>query len=388
MGKLRLAMVAGELSGDTLGAGLLTALAQRGIEVEAFGVGGPAMQRAGLEVWFDAREISVMGLAEVVRHLPRLLRLKRQLKTRIIARQPHAFVGIDLPDFNLALASNLRESTVTTVQYVSPSVWAWRPKRVRKIAKAIDLVLCLLPFEPAFYAKHQVLAAFVGHPLVDAIATQPEVITARQELALPLDKPTIALLPGSRVAEVASLSGIFLRTATLIQKQLPEVRFVTALASAETRAVWHAAAGAHRDAPDVTVCEAPACTVIGAADTVLLASGTVALEALLVGRPMVVSYRVSAFTHWLMKTFKLLKVRHFSLPNLLAERALVPELVQDDAVPEKLAAAVIGQYARRADPGLHDAYAQVRQALSGNANHAAADALLQLLRQKQVFMDA
>ncbi|NNF15328.1 MAG: lipid-A-disaccharide synthase [Gammaproteobacteria bacterium] len=383
MTTLRLALVAGELSGDTLGAGLLQELSSRGIAVEAFGVGGPAMQAAGLETWFDAREISVMGIGEVVRHLPRLLRLKKRLFRQILARRPHAFIGIDLPDFNLALAAGLHQEGIATVQYVSPSVWAWRPRRVKKIARAIDLVLCLLPFETDFYRQHNVRAAFVGHPLADNIAPETDCAPARRQLDLDSTSPVVAVLPGSRVSEVQALSGLFLEAARQVAKKLPDVQFITALASDPVSDCWNTAVNAHPDAPPVTVCGAPAATVIAAANVTLLASGTVALEALLVGRPMVVSYRLSGFTWWFVRTFNLLNVERFSLPNLLAGRDLVPELMQEDARPERLAEAVISQYHRRHDQELHSAYAAIRAQLSMNADAAAATALLDLVQHTQ-----
>ncbi|MEM7084112.1 MAG: lipid-A-disaccharide synthase [Pseudomonadota bacterium] len=380
---LRLALVAGELSGDTLGAGLLNQLASQGIQVEAVGVGGPAMQQAGLTSWWEAEDIAVMGLTEVVRHLPRLLRLKRELAKRIRAFQPHAFIGIDLPDFNLRLARSVRSDTCRTIQYVSPSVWAWRPGRVKTIAQAIDQVWCLLPFEPTFYRSHGVSARFVGHPLADRIVPINDHRNARTVLSIDHDRPVFALLPGSREGEVKSLAPVFLNAAKQLQKRHPNAEFVTRLAGSAAARTWREAVAANPSSPLVTECEGTAAEVMAASDVVILASGTVALEALLVGRPMVMAYRLSAFTAWIINRFNLMHVEHFSLPNLLtSEQGLgvfVPELVQDDAEPAKIAAAAHEQYMQRHDNARRDAFNAVREQLAVDANTKATEALLEIL---------
>ncbi len=380
---LRLAMVAGELSGDTLGAGLLRALEQRGIAVEAFGVGGPGMQEAGLTSWWQAEDIAVMGLAEVVRHLPRLLSLKKQLINRIRTNQPHAFVGIDLPDFNLRLAKALRGPECKTIQYVSPSVWAWRPKRVYGISAAVDRVLCLLPFEPDFYEQHNVKADFVGHPLADSIACVGDTVAARLRLSIDYDGPIYSLLPGSRGNEVRTLAPLMLEAARLIKQADSEARFIVALAGAAAADAWREAVVSNSTAPDVEVCDASAASVIAASDVAVLASGTVALEALLVGRPMVMTYRLSKLTTWVVNRFNLMHVEYFSLPNLLTDSmnlgVFVPELVQDDAKPDKIAKAALEQYTKRHDPARRAAFRQVQEVLAVDANERAADALLNSL---------
>ncbi|MFK8030573.1 MAG: lipid-A-disaccharide synthase [Gammaproteobacteria bacterium] len=380
---LRLAMVAGELSGDTLGAGLLRELDRRGIRTEAVGVGGPAMQKAGLTSWWQAEDIAVMGLAEVVKHLPRLLKLKRQLLQRIRNYQPHAFVGIDLPDFNLRMAAGLRGPGCKTLQYVSPSVWAWRPKRVHAIAAAVDRVLCVLPFEPDFYAQHEVPATFVGHPLADTVSVQPDTAVARRRLKVASDAPVFALLPGSRGAEVKTLAPIMLEAARQIASQRAGAQFITALAGQAASIEWHAAVAAAPAAPAVSICEAPATEVIAASDVTVLASGTVALEALLLGRPMVMTYRLSPLTGWVVNRFNLMHVEYFSLPNLLTDSmglgVFVPELVQDDAEPDKIAAAALDQYEQRHCPERLAAFAKVQKVLAVDANERAVDALLESL---------
>lgn len=382
---LRLALVAGELSGDTLGAGLLEELNRRGVATEAVGIGGPGMQSAGLSSWWQAEDIAVMGLAEVLKHLPRLLKLKRQLLQRIRAFQPQVFVGIDLPDFNLRVARELRGPELKTIQYVSPSVWAWRPKRVHTINAAIDRVLCLLPFEPDFYASHDVAADFVGHPLADDIRAEPDTAPARQRLEL-VDKdgspaaPVFALLPGSRGAEVRALAPLMLEAARQIVQREPQARFITALAGDAAAGEWASAVASQTSAPPVKVCHARASEVIAASDVAVLASGTVALEALLVGRPMVMTYQLSTLTGWMVERFDLMHVDYYSLPNLLTDSmglgVFVPELVQDDARPDKIAQSALAQYEQRHDLTRSAAFTQVRQTLSVDANERAADALL------------
>ncbi len=380
---LRLALVAGELSGDTLGSGLLHELSRRGIDVDAVGIGGPAMQDAGLTSWWQAEDIAVMGLAEVVRHLPRLLKLKRQLLEKIRAHQPHAFIGIDLPDFNLRVAAALRTEQCKTVQYVSPSVWAWRPKRVHTIAAAVDRVLCVLPFEPGFYARYDVEADFVGHPLADAITPEPGTVDARTRLGLPVAGEVFALLPGSRRAEVSSLAPLMLEAARIVARTHRNARFVTAIAGKAAAGAWQDAVALNPNAPRVSVCNVKASEVIAAADVTVLASGTVALEALLVGRPMVMTYRLSALTAWAVNRFKLMHVEYFSLPNLLTDSmqlgVFVPELVQDDAEPAKIAKATLEQYEQRRNPERIAAFAKVQDVLAVDANERAVDALLECL---------
>ncbi len=385
---LRLALVAGELSGDTLGSGLLNELSRRGIEIDAAGIGGPAMQQAGLTSWWQAEDIAVMGLSEVVKHLPRLLKLKRELIARIQAHKPHAFIGIDLPDFNLRVARALRSPECRTVQYVSPSVWAWRPKRVHTIAAAIDRVLCVLPFETEFYSRFDVAADFVGHPLADSIKPESDPRDARLRLGLATEGEVFALLPGSRRAEVTALAPLMLEAARIIASTHENARFVTAIAGKAAAEAWQVAVAGHPGAPSVSVCNVKAADVIAASDVAVLASGTVALEALLVGRPMVMTYQLSKLTAWMVNRFNLMHVDYFSLPNLLTDSmqlgVYVPELVQDDAEPAKIAQAALEQYQLRRNPERIAAFAKVQEVLAVDANERAADALLATLPQFNV----
>jgi lipid-A-disaccharide synthase len=340
---LRVGFVAGEHSGDTLGAALIGALRERVPELECFGVAGPKMIAAGCQAWAQADELAVMGLAEVLSHLPRLLGLRARLRRRFLAARPDVFIGIDAPEFNLRLAQGLKSAGVPTVQYVSPQVWAWRQGRVRTIGRAVDLILCLLPFETEFYAAHGVRAEFVGHPLADQIPLQPDRAAARAALGVAPAAPLVALLPGSRLAEVTRLAAPFIAAATHIAARNPAYRFLAPMASAATREAFAKEIAQARDAPQIQLLEGRAHTALAAADAAIVASGTATLETLLSGRPMVVAYRVSAVTAFVLRTLGLVKVRYFSQPNLLAGRPLVPEFFQEQVTGVALGEALLRQ---------------------------------------------
>jgi lipid-A-disaccharide synthase len=332
----RLALVAGEASGDQLGAGLIEAARRLRPDLEFVGVAGPAMRAAGCEAWFRVEDLSVMGLSEVVRHLPRLLSIRRRLAADLTAEKPAAFVGIDSPDFNLSLAARLRTAGIPTVQYVCPSVWAWRQGRVKILREACDRVLCLLPFEAPFLTQRGVRATFVGHPFADQIREVPDTGAARRALGITAPS-VVALLPGSRTAEVVRLGPDFLRGAARLQQGRPDLAFATALATPEIRRIFAAQVAASGQRLDLHLVDGQAREVIAASDVVLAASGTVSLEAMLIGRPMVVAYRLAPLTYWAARLLGLIKVRYFSLPNLLAGESLVPELLQGQVTAEAIA---------------------------------------------------
>ncbi|MEK1943388.1 MAG: lipid-A-disaccharide synthase [Pseudomonas sp.] len=332
-GVLRVAIVAGEASGDILGAGLMQALKAQHPQVEFIGVGGPRMQAQGLSSYFPMERLAVMGLVEVLGRLPELLSRRKRLIQTLIAAKPDVFIGIDAPDFTLGVELKLRQAGIKTVHYVSPSVWAWRQKRVLKIRDACDLMLTLFPFEAKFYDEHHVPVRFVGHTLADAIPLEADRAAARAELSLPEDGPVVALMPGSRGGEVSRLGGLFLDAAERLRALRPGVRFVLPCASPERREQIEAQL-AGRDIP-VTLLDGQSHTALAACDAVLIASGTATLEALLYKRPMVVAYRVAPMTYRILK--RMLKSPYVSLPNLLAGRLLVPELLQDAATPDALA---------------------------------------------------
>ncbi len=331
-------LVAGEASGDNLGGPLIRALASRAPGSRFVGIAGPRMSEAGCDAWYPSDTLAVMGLAEILRHLPRLLRLRRDLLERLVQAAPDAFVGIDSPEFNLRIARALKERGVPTVQYVSPQVWAWRQGRVRSIGQSVDLILCVLPFETAFYEAHAVRAVFVGHPLADRVPLVSDPAPARAALGLPAGGPVVAVLPGSRRGEVARLGPPFAATVAWLAAQRPELSFV---------------------------------------------SGTATLETALVKRPMVVAYRVAPLTSWLLRGMGLVKTEFFSQPNLLAGRALVPEFFQEQVRPDVLGPAVLAQLERPDRASLIEAFTGIHQVLRRDASQRAAEAVLDLVAARR-----
>ncbi|MFZ5661925.1 MAG: lipid-A-disaccharide synthase [Pseudomonadota bacterium] len=377
----RIALVAGEASGDLLGAGLLAALRERYPDAVFAGVGGDRMREAGLEAWHDASELAVMGLAEVLRHLPRLLRLRRALRERLLAWRPDVFVGIDAPDFNLGVERWLRQRGVRTAHYVSPSVWAWREKRAAKIGLSADRVLCLFPMEPPIYARHGVDARFVGHPLADAMPLHPDRATARAALGIAQDATVLAVLPGSRLGEIERLGTVFLDAAARVRQAMPDVQVVVPAANDGCHAALETLLARAPDAGGaLRLYHGRARELMVASDVVLLASGTATLEAMLAKRPMVVGYRVSALTYRLVKGLGMLKVSRYALPNILAGETLVPELMQHECTPAKLADAVL---AWLRDPHAADAlvprFEAIHAGLRRDASARAAEAIAALI---------
>ena len=338
-------LVAGEASGDLLGADLIARLRERFPRARFAGVGGARMQAAGLDAWYPAEHLSVMGLVEVLRHLPQLLALRRDVLRRTLAAQPAVFIGIDAPDFNLGLERKLKQAGVRTAHYVSPSIWAWREKRAAKIGRSADLVLCLFPMEPAIYARYGVAAQFVGHPLAKTFAMHPDRAAARRALGIDAEALVLALLPGSRLGEIDRLGRDFLDAASLLKGRLPQLSIIAPMANAKCGAAFEAVLdttwGNSRDAGSaVRVLDGQAHEAMIAADAILLASGTAALEAMLAKRPMVVAYRVSPWTYRIVKGLRMLRTSVYSLPNILAGRAIVPELMQEACTPAALAEAL------------------------------------------------
>jgi lipid-A-disaccharide synthase len=372
-------LVAGEASGDNLGGPLIEALAERAPNSRFFGIAGPRMAEAGCEAWFSADELAVMGLAEIVRHLPRLLRLRRELLERFAATAPDAYVGIDSPEFNLRVAAALKRRGIPTVQYVSPQVWAWRQGRVRTIGQSVDLVLCVLPFEPAFYAAHSVRAVFVGHPLADRIPFEIDGRAARAALGLPEVGEVVAVLPGSRAGEVTKLGPPFAATLAWLHARRPSLRFVAPMANAGARERFERDLHEHAPLAEVHLVDGRAHEAIAASDAVLVASGTATLETALLKRPMVVAYRLAPLTSWLLREMKLVKTQFFSHPNLLAGRPLVPEFFQEQVRPEVLGPAVLEQLDRPDRAALIDEYGRIHRMLRCDASQRAADAVLELV---------
>ena len=376
------AIIAGEVSGDILGAGLIHALKAHYPNAKFIGIGGERMIAEGFETLFDMEELSVMGLVEVLKHLPRLLKIRRSIIDQLSALKPDIFIGIDAPDFNLDVELKLKQQGIKTIHYVSPSVWAWRQKRVYKIAAATNLVLAFLPFEKAFYDRFNVPCRFIGHTMADAIPLKPNREEACQLLNLDSTQRYVAMLVGSRGSEVEFLSEPFLQTAQLLHQRYPDVKFLVPLINQKRRQQFEQIK--QRVAPelDMILLDGNARAAMITAEATLLASGTAALEAMLCKSPMVVGYRMKPFTYFLAK--RLVKTKYVSLPNLLADEMLVPELIQDDCHPTKLTeklslylsedkSAVQNRYV------LLQRFAELHQMIQCNADQQAAQAVIDLL---------
>ncbi|CAB0149826.1 Lipid-A-disaccharide synthase [Pseudidiomarina piscicola] len=375
---LLVAVIAGEHSGDLLGAGVLRELKQRHPQVEFIGVGGPLMEAEGLRSIVPMDDLAVMGIAEVLGRLRTLLKHRKQLIETFIERQPQVFIGIDAPDFNLPIAKRLKALGIPTMHYVSPSVWAWRQGRIKGIKESVDHVLCLLPFEKEFYDRHQLPATFVGHPLADAIPLHWSKEEARDELQLETTagQSIIALLPGSRAGEVGRLGPIFLRAAEAYWQRHPETLFISPMIST-------ARAEQFRQLQQELVPELPlkliagqSRTAMAAADGLLLTSGTVTLEAMLIKRPMVVAYRFNWLSYQIIR--RMFKAAFFSLPNLLAGRELVPELLQGDVNPAQLVAALESQLTAADQGSLIETFLELHKGLQLAADKVSAEVALEL----------
>jgi lipid-A-disaccharide synthase len=398
---LRIALCAGEASGDQLGAGLIEALRRRFPQAQFAGIGGDGMRAAGMDAWHDAQALAVMGLSEVLADLPRLLKLRSAFRERVLAWKPDVYVGIDAPDFNLGVERWLKSRGLRTVHYVSPSVWAWRERRTEKIGRSADRVLCLFPMEPEIYARHRVDARFVGHPLADAIPLDPDRAAARETLGIAFHAPVLALLPGSRLGEIARMLPAFLDAAAQVARSVSGLKVLIPAANAACRAAIDAcvaarpeAAGAGRASEaraldsrsseirplDIRILDSQARNAMIASDVVLLASGTAALEAMLAKRPMVIGHRIAPITYLIVRMFGLLKSRFVSLPNVLAGEALVPELLQDECTPDRLAAAVQSWFDQpEAVAALRPRFRAIHEALRQGASERAADAVADLI---------
>jgi lipid-A-disaccharide synthase len=340
--RVRIALVAGEASGDLLGSHLLEALRERLPGLQACGIGGPKMQSAGMESWYPMEWFAVRGYVEVIRSLPRLLRVRRELRRRLIADPPDLFIGIDAPDFNLSLEIDLRKAGIPTVHYVSPSIWAWRGERIHKIKRAASKILALFPFESAIYEKAGVPVAYVGHPLADTLPERSDREAAREQMRLNARQTVVAMLPGSRQSEVRQLGELFVATARLVAAQVPNPHFLVPLVSRQTRLIFEEAIYRQggEDLP-ITILFGHAHMAMVAADAVLVASGTATLEAALLKRAMVITYRMPWLSAWIMKRKGYLP--YVGLPNILAGDFVVPEILLEDATAENLAQALVNQ---------------------------------------------
>jgi lipid-A-disaccharide synthase len=369
-------MVAGEASGDVLGADLIRALKKQFPKAIFEGIGGPKMQAEGFHSLFQMDRLSVMGFVEPLKRLPELLRMRRTVIKRYLENKPAAFIGIDSPDFNANIEFKLHQAGVKTVHYVSPSVWAWRQGRIKKIKKSVDLMLCLLPFEAQFYEQHQVPVRFVGHPLAGQLASQPDTQAARQQLSLDSDRPVLCIMPGSRAGEVDMMSEVFLDTAQSVVASVAGLQLVIPAANnaryAQLREIL-----ATRPELEISLILQQSHTAMAASDAVLLASGTTALEAMLLKKPMVVSYKLGALTYKLVSPF--IKTPFVSIPNLLANKMLVPELIQDQAKVSHLATAVLNALDKAKRPALVACFNELHQQLAVESGVIAASAIAEVV---------
>jgi lipid-A-disaccharide synthase len=375
---LNIAIVACEASGDLLGAQLIAALRERCPDIKVEGVGGPLMKAAGCHSLFDIERLSVMGLVEPLFHLRDLLHIRRTLFQYFSKQKPQVFIGIDAPDFNLGLEVKLRKAGVTVVHYVSPSVWAWRQKRIHKIAKAVNLILTLFPFEAAFYEKHLIPVQFVGHPLAAKIPLKPDRAAARRALCLNEGGTYVALLPGSRRQEIQQMAAVYLQAAKLLWEKDPSIVFLTSHINERRYQEFYACY--QKIAPEIPIhfFTQRAHDVMCAADVAVVTSGTATLETMLCKTPMVIAYRMPQFTYWLAK--KLVKTPHIGLPNLLAQERIVPELVQHEATAEKIAESVSHYLNDKvAVAELESRFTALHQQMQVDTNALSADAILKLI---------
>jgi lipid-A-disaccharide synthase len=378
---MRIGIIAGEASGDLLAAGLIAAIKARHPEAEFEGIAGPAMIQAGCRAFHPAEKLAVMGF-EALAHYRELKGIQDQMVRHFSANPPDLFIGVDAPDFNLTIERKLKEQGIKAVHYVSPSVWAWRQYRVKKIARSVDMILTLFPFEAEFYRQHQVPVTFVGHPLADMIPLQIDQAATRRALAIGADETVVALLPGSRLSEINRLAELLLHSAVLIEQQHPGVRFVAPMATPKVRErfeqIREQIYAEQGNRPPLTLVDGRAREVMAAADVVVLASGTATLEALLVKRPMVVTYKLSALGYLLVRL--LLKSPYVSLPNVLAGREVVKELLQSAATAQNIAAEVMKLLQDPAGAArTRQLFDEIHQTLRRDANNSAAVAVLSLI---------
>lgn len=373
---LRIGIVAGEASGDILGAGLIKSIKEKYPQATFEGIGGVQMLAQGCHSHFELEELSVMGLVEVLSRIKRLLAIRKHLVDYFIANPPDVFIGVDAPDFNLGLEMKLKKVGIKTVHYVSPSVWAWREKRIFKIAKATDLVLSLLPFEKDFYDEKKVACTFVGHTLADQVDLAPDKVGTRKMLGLKESGSVLALLPGSRAGEVSMLLERFIETAFLLLKRFDDLQVLIPVVNQQRKHQIEQYLKEVKAPENIRIIIGHSREVMQAADAVLLASGTATLEAMLCKCPMVVAYRLKRVTEFIMR--RLYKPKYFSLPNLLSNRELVPELIQEDVNPEKMAD-LLEAMIKQPNQEMLEAFTDIHQTLRCNADHSAAEAVLGLI---------
>ncbi len=341
---LRIMMVAGEHSGDILGAGLIKQLKVIYPKAVFSGIGGPRMLNEGFNSYYPMSTLSVFGLFEVLKHLPELLSIRRQLRHKILAEKPDVFIGIDAPDFNLKLERDLHQQGIKTVHYVSPTVWAWRPKRIKKLIGSLDALLCIFPFEETYYQQTLVPGFFIGHPLADQYEQPRETEQAKKTFNIRAEKPVLTMMPGSRLGEIERHAPVFLNVAKVCSDQIPELNVLVPMPDQSASDLFLRLYNESGIELDLEVQVLASTEMIAASDIVLVASGTATLEVMLLQKPMVVAYKLSPLTSWVFKTFNLLKAPFVSMPNLISGKAVVKELLQDEVTVDNLSAEVMALY--------------------------------------------
>jgi len=373
----RVALVAGETSGDLLAGLLLDGLLARWPGLQSMGIGGPQMVKRGLNAWWPSDKLAVRGFVEVLRHYREIVGIREQLKQRLLREPPDVFIGVDAPDFNLDLERDLKAQGIKTVHFICPSIWAWRPERIDKIKRCIDLVLCIFPFEQDLLARHGIAATYVGHPLANMIPQQPDRLAARQSLGLDADRSVVAILPGSRATEVKYLAGLFFRAAALMQRQQPGLQLVVP-AIAGLRAAIEGAARAAGMHEQVQIISGQSHAALAACNVALIASGTATLEAALFKRPMVIAYNMNWLTYRMMKPKQLQP--WVGLPNILCRQFVVPELLQHEATPDRLASATLAWLdAPERVIALEQTFSRLHTELQRETSKLAADAIAKIL---------
>ncbi|HSG21934.1 MAG TPA: lipid-A-disaccharide synthase [Azonexus sp.] len=377
---VRIAMVAGEASGDLLASHLMAALKAKLPDAVFYGIGGPKMQALGFDAWWPMEKLAVMGYVDALKHYREISGIRRQLKKRLLDIRPDIFIGVDAPDFNLGLETDLKSAGIKTIHYVSPSIWAWRGGRIKKIARAVNRVLALFPMEPPLYEKERIPVTYVGHPLADIIPLVTNKLAVREKLAMPTDVPIFAMLPGSRKGELEMMADTFVQTAKIIRERfLPDAQFIVPLTTRETRLQFEMAIY-QQEAGDVPfrLLFGHAQDALGAADVSLVASGTATLEAALIKRPMVITYKIARLSYWIMK--RMAYQAFVGLPNILAGRSVVPEILQDEATPENLAEALVKLYEDKENAeAVAEAFTDIHLQLRQNTAEKAANAVIECL---------
>jgi lipid-A-disaccharide synthase len=377
---MKIAMVAGEHSGDVLGAGLIIELRKHYPQASFYGIGGPKMLAEGFNSLYPMHRLSVFGLFEVLKHLPGLLKLRAELTDTLLSDKPDVFIGIDGPDFNLKLERTLHNRQIKTVHYVSPTVWAWRPKRIKKLVGALDALLCIFPFEEEYFKDKNVPAFYIGHPLADKLSKETTINNCRGQFGLEKQDTVLTLMPGSRLGEIDKHGQLFLEAAKLCQQTFENLKILVPMPDAATADAFRKCYQPYTTTLNVSIHITGASELISASDVVLVASGTATLEIMLLNKPMVVAYKVSPLTAWVIQAFEMLKIQFVSMPNLIAGKKVVPEFLQEAATPKALSTELITllSSSKKSNDMLNE-FADLKERLTCNADYQAAKVVHQVI---------